>query len=612
MKERLQFLLIYYGFWVIFFLVARVIFLGYHIEDTKLLTLQTIWGIFWNGIRMDFSMAGYLSVIPFLLVSLSNFIKKSRLENWIFSYTFLMVLIANLIIVIDLQVFNTWGYHLDATPLRYLKTPREAWASVSSSPLVQLFISFLILLVVASLIVYRIITKNIDNWNHIDNIPFIPIAIVCTLALFVPIRGSLGISPMNQSTVYFSTNNFANIAAVNPTWNFFSSLVNGSYDKVNPYTYLPKEELSNNIKELYENSNTTNSVIRNDIKKPNVLIIIWESFTRKVTSRTIGGTEVTPRFNELKKEGIYFSNMFASGDRTDKGIPAILSGYPAQPMASIITEPNKSSKLPVLSKDFENNSYSTDFYYGGEVEFANIKSYLYSADFQKIVSKQDFDSKYWNSKWGAHDDIVFKKYLNDHSTINQPFFSTILTLSSHEPFEIPTKNTFEGDDEESKFMNAMFYADQSLGNFIDSAKRQPWWSNTLIIIVADHGHRIPETDKKVDDFKIPMLWLGGALAKHGFEMEGIASQIDISATLLKQLGLDAYAYNWSKNIFDPKTKQWAFFSFNNGFGFIQPKQELIFDNIGKKMIQLNGSLNTHDIDLGKALMQRTFQDYLDK
>ncbi|GAB3507145.1 hypothetical protein GCM10027442_12100 [Emticicia fontis] len=417
---------------------------------------------------------------------------------------------------------------------------------------------------------------------------------------------------MNQSTVYFSTNNFANISAVNPTWNFFSSLVNGSYDKVNPYTYLPKEELSNNIKELYEGSNATNKVLKSDLKKPNILVIIWESFTKKATEFKINGLEVTPRFNALKKEGIYFSNMYASGDRTDKGIPAILSGYPAQPTASIITEPNKSSKLPVISKDFESNGYSTDFYYGGEVEFANIKSYLYSANFQKIISKQDFDSKYWNSKWGAHDDIVFKRFLNDHSTVNQPFFSTILTLSSHEPFEIPTENTFEGDDERSKFMNAMHYADQSLGDFIDSAKKQSWWPNTLVVIIADHGHRIPETGKKADDFKIPMLWLGGALAKQGLEMPKIASQIDISSTLLNQVGLNAYAYNWSKNIFDLKTKPWAFFSFNNGFGFIQPKQELVFDNVGKKMIQLNGSLNTRDIDKGKALMQRMFQDYLDK
>ena len=179
MKERLQFLLIYFCFWVIYFLSARVIFLSYHIEDTKLLTLETVWGIFYNGIRMDFSMSGYLSTIPFVLVIISNFIKKSRLENWIFSYTFIAVFFITLLVVIDLQVYNTWGYRIDATPLHYLKSPREAWASVSSSPLFQLFISFIILLIIASYIVYRIITRNIDNWNHIENLPFIPVAVLC-------------------------------------------------------------------------------------------------------------------------------------------------------------------------------------------------------------------------------------------------------------------------------------------------------------------------------------------------------------------------------------------------------------------------------------------------
>ena len=613
MKERLQFLLIYFCFWVIFFLSARVIFLGYHIEDTKLLTLETVWGIFWHGIRMDFSMSGYLSIIPFLLVTMSNFIKKSRLENWVFSYTFIAVFVITLIVVIDLQVFNTWGYRLDATPLYYLKSPKEAWASVSSSPILQLLISFILLLIIASYIVYRIITRSIDNWNHIENLPFIPVSVLMLLALIVPIRGSIGISPMNQSTVYFSSNNFANISAVNATWNFFSSIVNGTYDKVNPYTYLPKESLTNAIKELYSTSNTTEIVLKKDLKKSNVLFIIWESFTKKVIEKNINGEAVTPNFNALRKEGIYFSNIYASGDRTDKGVPAVLSGYPAQPTTSIITEPNKSAKLPVLSKDFGENGYSTDFYYGGEIDFANMKSYLYAADFQKIVSKQDFDKKDWNSKWGTHDGVVYQKFLAEHTKINQPFFSTLLTLSSHEPFEVPMTTKFKGNDDEAKFMNAMHYADQSLGDFIAEAKKQDWWQNTLVIIIADHGHRIPASANKVDDFKIPMLWLGGALAKTNIENTKIASQIDIAATLMNQLGMNAYAYNWSKNIFDVKTKPWAFFAFNNGYGFVEENNKsIIFDNVGQKTIQKSGNITPKDENFGKALMQRMFQDYLDK
>lgn len=612
MRERLYFLLLYYGFWVIFFVAARIIFLGYHIEDTKLLTLETVWGIFWNGIRMDFSMAGYLSIIPFLLVCFSNFVKKSRLENWIFSYTFVLVFIISLLIVIDLQVFNTWGYRIDATPLYYLKSPREAWASVSSSPILQLIISFILLLIVASYIVYRVITKNINSWVYTPNRYMVPLVLFITASLIIPIRGGFQLAPMNQSTVYFSNNNFANISAVNATWNFFGSLVNGNYDKVNPFTYLPKEELTNNIKELYSRSGKTELVLKKGINKPNVLLIVWESFTQKATTKTINGVEVTPNFNRLKKEGIYFSNCFASGDRTDKGLPAILSGYPAQPLNSIITEPNKSAKLPVLSKNLEENGYSTSFYYGGESEFANIKSYLYGANFQRIVTKNDFDSKDWNSKWGAHDHIVYDRLLNEHANKSQPFFTTMLTLSSHEPFEVPTESKINGEDVTSKFLNSMNYADQSLGEFIESAKKQPWWQNTIVIIIADHGHREPETNSKTDDFRIPMLWLGGALEKNNLEVNKYVSQIDLASTLLQQIGLNSYAYNWSKNIFDPQTKQWAFFSFNNGFGFVEPQKEIVFDNVGKKVIERKGNVAPKDIELGKSLMQRMYQDYLDK
>ena len=328
---------------------------------------------------------------------------------------------------------------------------------------------------------------------------------------------------------------------------------------------------------------------------------------------TVNGDAITPNFNALKKEGLYFSNIYASGDRTEKGLPAILSGYPAQPITSIITEPNKSAKLPVLSKDFGDNGYSTAFYYGGETDFANIKSYLYAADFQRIVSKQDFDKKDWNSKWGAHDGIVYQKFLEEHAKINQPFFSTLLTLSSHEPFEVPMETKFKGDDEETQFMNAMYYADQSLGSFIAEAKKQAWWQNTLVIIIADHGHPIPLTRNKIDDFKIPMLWLGGVLEKTNIEYKQVASQIDIASTLLKQLGMNSYTYNWSKNIFDKKTKPWAFFTFNNGYGFVEEKQNsIVFDNIGQKNIQKSGNITPKDQDLSKALMQRMFQDYLDK
>jgi phosphoglycerol transferase MdoB-like AlkP superfamily enzyme len=612
MRDRIRFMMIYFTFWAVYFLAARVVFLAYHIEDSKLLTLETVFGIFFNGFRMDLSLAGYLSLLPFLWVSFSNFIKKSVFQNTIFSYTLFLVFIVTLVIVIDLEVYNIWSFRIDATPLEYLKSPKEAWASVKSSPIIPLIISCIALVIIASYIVYRIIANKIDNWKFIKKFPFVIYGLLITSALIIPIRGGFGIAPMNHSTVYFSKNNFANIAAINAPWNFFSSIIHRRSNKVNPYTYLPKEVLDNTIENLYVSGGKGTFVLNRT--KPNVLLIVWESFTQKVVDQRHNGIEITPFFNSLKKEGIYFSNFYASGDRTDKALTSILSGFPAQPKESIIKEPIKSGSLPVLSKDFSEQGYTTQFYYGGDTDFANIKSYLFGAHFDKIIDSHDFPEELNTSKWGVHDQYLFDKLQADleHQGSSKPFFTTVLTLSSHEPFEtsradvkIPGKNT------EDMFMNALNYSDESLEQFINKAKKQKWWDNTLVIILADHGHRFPETGQKAADFKIPMLWTGGAI-KSKMVFPKISSQIDLAATLLGQLNIDHTPYIWSKDVFKSNTKPWAFFAFNDGFGFQKPSKNIIFDNVGKRVISQSQGADSQDLDEGKAMQQKSFQDYLNR
>ncbi|UBM59284.1 sulfatase-like hydrolase/transferase [Marinilongibacter aquaticus] len=613
MKERIQFLFIYFGFWVVYFLAARVLFLSYHIDQTKLLSLETLAGVFWHGIRMDMSMAGYLCLLPFLWIAFSNFIKKSIFENTLFSYTLILVFIITLIVVVDLEVYSVWDYRLDATPLNYLKTPKEAFVSVQSSPVVRLLISYILLIIVAGFIVYRIIAKHLSTWKHINNWPFPLIVFILAISLIIPIRGGFGIAPMNQSTVYFSNSNFANISAVNASWNFFDSLVNQSYEKVNPYTYLPKEDIDKAMKTLYANDSPEKNILVSSPSKPNVLVIIWESFTKKVVDLKHKGLEVTPFFNKLKNEGIFFTNAYASGDRTDKGIVAVLSGYPAQPTHSIIKIPEKAHKLPILSKDFNAQGYRTEFYYGGETEFANIKSYLLTADFQRIVDMNDFPEEMQTTKWGVHDQETFQKFIDDHSRENKgKFFSTLLTLSSHEPFDVPLDTArFEGQDELDLFMNSLYYTDRSLEQFITQAKQQYWWNNTVVVILGDHGHRLPETGKKEDNFRIPILFTGGAV-KSRSKINDVVSQIDVSKSLLKQLNFNDKNYIWSKSLFKEENSNWAYFAFNNGFGFVEPNKTLVFDNIGKKYIDTLGTIGNKELRLGKALQQKTFQDFVDK
>jgi len=259
---------------------------------------------------------------------------------------------------------------------------------------------------------------------------------------------------------------------------------------------------------------------------------------------------------------------------------------------------------------FFDNGYSTQFYYGGEPEFMNIKSYLNAQRYQQLITKKNFSEADMNSKWGAHDEVVMKRIVNDISKMNQPFFTTWLTLSSHEPFETPVPAVFNGKDKETKFLNSLHYTDSIVYRFINELKKLPSWKNTIVIISADHGHYLPITGKRADDYRIPVLWLGGALKKQNLVIDKTVNQIDMAGSLVHQLNFPDNLYSFSKNIFDSTSKYWAFFTYNDGIGFVTDSSRTLFDNAGKRIVFEEGKSNTEHEKIAKALMQKIYSDFL--
>lgn len=613
MAAKFKFLLLYFISWVIFFDLMRVVFLIYHFDKAKQLSFSTVMATFWYGLRMDVSVAAYIIAPVCLFVLLSLFIHFFKRLTIYKVYTFIVLFFTATISLCDLELYTAWGFRIDATPLKFLSTPGEAFASVSHLPLVFIFIVFVICYALF-LFCFRYILKKIffQQQNRFKILTGVLILLLMG-SLVIPIRGGLQLAPLNQSSVYFSTNNFANHTAINATWNFLHSVLSKGNSGKNPYKYFEPNKAKQIVDSLYSGVDSTEQLINNDTDKPtNVIVLIWESFTEKAIHLSIEGKEVTPNFNRIKQQGVYFSNTYASGDRTNKGIPAILSGYPAMPNTTIIHSPNKSVKLRVLSQLFKEKGYQTPFFYGGEPEFANIKSYLLHGGFDPIIGKKDFAQKDMNSKWGAHDGIVMKRVIADLEKIKQPFFASWLTLSSHEPYETPVPVVFNKDDNPTKFLNSIHYTDQVVGEFIEQCSKEPWWNNTVLIIIGDHGHPFPETGNKADNFRTPMLWIGGALKKKGVVIDKVVSQLDIAATLSKQFGVEASLFPFSKNVLDPATKPWAFFNFNDGFGFIDASGRLVFDNVGRQHIVKEGAVSGPQIEAGKAMQQFTYDDFLKK
>jgi phosphoglycerol transferase MdoB-like AlkP superfamily enzyme len=451
------------------------------------------------------------------------------------------------------------------------------------------------------------------DFNYIPRI--FSILILASVGVLM-MRGGTQLAPINQSAAYFSKNTIVNHASLNTEWNLMHSVIENHFSNENPYVFLKKEKAEAIIDSLYTyNADSSTSILKTN--RPNIVFIILESFTSDVVEYFGGDKGVSPNLSRLAKEGISFTNMYASGDRTDKGMIAILSAFPSQAVRTIIQQPDKFEKLPSLPITLEKYGYSSSFFYGGESEFSNFKSYLVSAGIDDIVDKNNFSKAQMNSKWGAHDGFLFDKVLENISNKKEPFLSVVLTLSSHEPFEIPAPSTFNKKDLPSKFRKAAHYTDQCLNDFIAKAKKESWYKNTLFVIVADHGHRLPREYKTAYDvlkFRIPMV-LYGDVIKEEYQRKKITkvgSQTDIAKTLLNQLNISDTSYKWSKDLFNTHAKSFAFYTYDNGLGWVDDDNRYTMDNITKELTSRRNYTKKTDEKMmnGKAYMQLVFTEYL--
>ena len=599
----------YFLFWIVFFVAARSVFLVYHHDLSGELSLGEIFNVFYYGLRLDFSFAGYICIIPFVLLFLKSIFTRFPVQVIIRWYSFLLIGILSFLTVADLELFTAWGFRMDTTPLQYFKNPGEMVASVSSSPVFTLLFIGLLLTAIFVIVYRKMVDHRLASAFTQIRIWQIALALFLIALLIIPIRGGVQKIPMNLSDVYFSQKLYANQAAVNLPWNIMFSFLHAQSDK-NPFDYLPLAEAENLTDKLYSSGTDSVPSILNT-KTPNIVIIVLESFTAKWIEHLGGEPGVTPQLDAIASGGLTFTNFYASGDRSEKGLMAILSAYPNQAITSIIKTPAKTQNLPSINRLLSARGYNTGFFYGGELEFANIKAYLLNTGFDRLVDKYEFPMEQRTTSWGVHDEFIFNRFLEDISQIDQPFFQTLFTLSSHEPYDVPLTH-FEGSDEISRFKNSIFYTDSLLGDFIAKAKTSDWWENTLIAIVSDHGHHLPGYDANhaPSKFHIPLVFTGGALSRKG-EVKTIGSQTDITPTILAQLGIDSEEFIWGKNMMD-STQSFAFYAFNNGFGWVTPDGIATVDNVSGNTVYLDPGFDTNQLKFGKAYMQASYQDFLEK
>jgi len=601
----------YFLYWILFFIAAKFTFLLYHLRLTETLSASEKFKIFLYGLRMDASFAAYICILPFFLFLIQSVAVNFEVNKIIRVYTYVLILIISFLIVADLELYNAWGFRMDATPLQYFKTPKEMGATISTAPVFRLMIIFIFIAAIFIFIYRRYFDHFIRLRQKSFHILNVLVSIFLLAFLFIPIRGGIQKIPMNVSDAYFSEKIFADHAAINLPWNIMFSILNKN-DTQNPFEYFPIEKSKELVDSLYDTGpEKIPSIFA--VNKPNIIIIILESFTAKWVGCLGGIPNVTPNLDSIAAHGLLFTNIYAAGDRSEKGQVAVLSGYPNQAINSIIKTPTKTRDLPSINQSLEKIGYHSSYTYGGELEFANIKSYLINIKMDQLKDKYSFPVSERTTSWGVHDQYVFDEFYKDIQNKKRPFFATLFTLSSHEPYDVPMKPHFKGNDQTTLFKNSVYYTDSIVGSFMNRLKKDSLWNNTIVVFVADHGHPLPGHDPndRPSKFHIPLIFSGGALTMKG-KVNTIGSQTDIATTILDQLHLPTKRFEWGKDLLDSSGRSFAFYSFNNGFGFVTPKGTETMDNVSKRAIFKTPGFDTSQIKYGKAYMEFSYQDYLDR
>lgn len=604
MKKRIAYISLYFFTVLLIFILQKPLFMLYNGSIEKGFGFADYMQVMVHGASLDAATAGYLTAFPFLLVLISIWFRKFPLKKILYGYYILAAALISIIFVVDMALYTFWGFKLDASVFLYIDSPKEALASVS--------VGFILLRVLAILLLIAL-----NSWVLLKITPSVLTATRKRIAgtagmlllggvLFIIIRGGVTESTSNIGQVYFSNEPFLNHSAVNPDFSLLSSM-GKSQDFASEFNFFDEEKRAALFDGLYPTTDGDSIIQVLNTKRPNILIILMEGFGGAFVEPLGGLPDVTPHFNRLSKEGIFFTNCYANSFRTDRGTVCTFSGYLGLPTASVMKIPAKSRTLPAIAERLSKAGYKTDFLYGGDINFTNMKSYLLSTGYQRLTANTDFSlAEQTSNAWGVNDDITFEYLYNQLRNRKEegPWHTAFLTLSSHEPFEVPYHRL------EDKIPNAFAYTDECLGKFIDRLKQTPAWKDLLVICLPDHGFYYPREGSNAMPrfYHIPLLWLGGAV-KQPMQVDKIMNQTDLAATLLGQLGLEHTAFTFSRNVLGSDYKYpFAFYSFNNGFSFRDSTGVTVFDNNSGSILFDEPEADESRLDKGKAILQTVYDD----
>jgi phosphoglycerol transferase MdoB-like AlkP superfamily enzyme len=512
--------------------------------------------IFLQGIRVDCILLAQIIMIPLIISPF--FLAFNAWEAWRY-FTFIWLVIGmTLIIFLEAATPGFIGEY-DTRPNRlfveYLKYPQEVLPMLWNGFRVHVFAG----LIATAFTVCLMATLSKPWLSQSNQLPaltywlLLPVTILLTALI---IRSTIGHRPANPALFAITNDTMVNTLVLNSAYSVFYAIYNLKHESRSSKIYgkMSTEDMLAEFK-------TTRQILLDQrpllnhadfptltFQKPSVarekplnIVIILEESLGATFVESLGGVPVTPELEKLKTEGWWFEHLYATGTRSVRGIEAVVAGFAPTPAQSVVKLSLAQKNFFTLASILSEKGYLTEFIYGGESHFDNMRGFFMGNGFQQVVDQKDFVNPVFTGSWGVSDEDLLNRtheQLLQHHAEGKPFFTLAFTSSNHAPFEFPDGRIALYDAEKATENNAVKYTDYALGEFFKKAKASDYYQDTLFLIVADHDIRVRGDDLvPVKHFHIPALILGADIQPK--KLTTVASQIDLPTTLLSLAGIEA-------------------------------------------------------------------------
>jgi phosphoglycerol transferase MdoB-like AlkP superfamily enzyme len=531
--------------------------------------------------EIGFALIAIKTTLFGLLLFLPNY--RDTIRYWLFSFViFLFVVIFLQNAISEFFFWNEFGVKYNFIAVDYLVYTNEVIGNIMQSyPVIPLFST---LFIVAGLVTYFIVKKS---KNYIENIPTIAEKIKITGMHFTLTAISLFLIPF-ISTKENSDNIFANELEANGIYKFYQAFMNSELDYFKFYKMLPENEAYGLLNRQISGSikGTTLKDIKSDAEEnhKNVVLITIESYSAEFLKMYGNEKNITPFLDSLATKSLVFSNLYAVGNRTVRGLEAVTLCLPPTAGESVVKRVDNKEKFSTGSV-FKQKGYNVKYLYGGDAYFDNMQDF-FGGNGYEIVDKKTFKPNEitFQNIWGVCDEDMYNKAItemNSEFKENKPFFNHIMTVSNHRPFTYPNDKIDIPGDSKSRD-GGVKYTDFAMKEFFNKAKKQPWFANTVFVILADHcASSSGKTELPVDKYRIPaMIYSPGFITPKHYT--NLMSQIDVMPTVFGLLNFNYQSKFFGQDVLKSDYKPRALIATYQNLGLIKdnvltiisPKQQV--------------------------------------